>query len=235
MWPVFFVVGLIVLIVIVIAAIGSNHHEKGDYKDGGGKQIGGNERVPFFIPANDRAGIRGEKYINYHIRPLLRNDEYLLAHVLLPLKEGIPTEIDSLIISRKGLICIESKYWVGHISGTDNDDEWVQEYDDPRMDTRYHKNPVRQNEFHCNVLKRILKYKYDVENFVIFPLFDDGTGIQSQHAMTVKEFKKTYRLAEDNVLTIEQVNEIYEKLKSYVATEEELKEYKASQSKRHNF
>ena len=234
MWYIIAVISLIIILTIIYAAVNSRRHEKGDYKDGGGKQIGGNERTPFFIPANDRAGIRGEKYINYHIRPLLRNDEYLLAHVLLPLKEGFLTEIDSLIISRKGLICIESKYWVGHISGTDNDEEWIQEYDDPRIDTRYHKNPVKQNEFHCNALKRILEYKYDVANFVVFPLFDYGTGIHSEHALAVKGFKKAYRLLEDNVLTIEQVNEIYEKLKSYVATEEELEEYKALQSKRHN-
>ncbi len=234
MWVVILVIALLVLLFIVVIAIISSSHEKGDYKDGGGKQVGGNEKIPFFIAANDRAGMRGEKHINYHIRPLLRNDEYLLAHVLLPLKEGIPTEIDSLIISRKGLICIESKYWVGHISGNDEDEYWVQKYDDPAKRDKYHKNPVKQNEFHCNVLKRVLRYKYDVENIVLFPMFDDGRHIHSKYAFTLRKFRKVYRMAEDDVLTIEQINEIYEKLKSYIATEEELKEYKALQSKRHN-
>lgn len=228
------VIALVILILVVAILVGTHLHERGDYRDGGGQQFGGNEKIPFFIAANDRAGMKGEKHINYDIRPLLRSDEYLLAHVLLPLKEGTQTEIDSLLISRKGIICIESKYWVGHISGTDDDEYWVQKYEDPSKRDRYHKNPVKQNEFHCNVLKRVLGYKYDVENIVLFPMFDDGRHIHSKYAFNIREFKKAYRMADDNVLTIEQVNEIYEKLKSYVATEEEFKEYKASQSKRHN-
>ena len=113
-WPllIFFIVAI--TIAIILAIVFGLRHEKGDYRDGGGTQIGGGERIPFFTPANERAGMWGEKIVNYHLRPLLRQDEYLLANVLLPLKNGHKTEIDCVLISRKGVFCVETKTWVAH-------------------------------------------------------------------------------------------------------------------------
>ena len=115
---------------VVLIIISKIKHQHGDYNDGGGIHIGAHQRVSFFTPANDRAGIVGEKRANYHLRTLLRNDEYLLTNLLLPLRNGEKTEIDAVLISRKGIFCIEIKHWVGHISGNDEDESWLQEYDD---------------------------------------------------------------------------------------------------------
>ena len=170
----FFVIVFAAIIIIFLIAFFIYfliHHDRSDYKDGGGIQIGGDEIINIFAPANDKAGIHGEKIVNEELRLLLRNDEYLLVNLLLPFKNGRKTEIDCVLVSRKGIFCIETKRWVGHIIGNDEDERWIQQYDDPYKGDITHNNPVSQNKFHCNVLDRILNYKYEIENAVIFLLF----------------------------------------------------------------
>ena len=93
----------VVIVIIIIAIASSINHDRGDYNDGGGTQIGGSETIPLLTPENDRAGLWGEKVVNYHLRLLLRKDEYLLANLLLPLRNGHKAEIDCVLITRKGM------------------------------------------------------------------------------------------------------------------------------------
>lgn len=235
MWWILGVVAGVILLIVIIALIASNvSHDRGDYGDGGGTQVGGGERIPFFTPANDRAGMWGEKIVNYHLRPLLREDEYLLVNLLLPLKNGHKTEIDCVLISRKGIFCIETKNWVGHISGNDEDEFWHQEYDDPYMSDRDHKNPVKQNEGHCAILERKLHNNYQVDNVVIFADLEDGWGIESDYAFTVRSFKDYYRELNEDELNPSQIKAIYQMLLPFVATAEELKQHREDTRKRFN-
>lgn len=229
------VIGVIIVIVVgIVSGSDINDHYKGDYGDGGGKQIGGREHVSFFTPANDRAGIWGEEFVNYHLRPLLRNDEFLLANVLLPLKNGHKTEIDCILISRKGIFCIETKNWVGHIYGNDEDEYWYQEYDDPDMINRKHKNPVIQNDGHCAILERMLNHRYSVYNIVIFAELENGLGIRSQHAFSIPQFKKYYRILNDNKISQAELGKIYLSLEEYIASPEELENHRKETRKRFN-
>lgn len=224
----------VVIVIIIIAIASSINHDRGDYNDGGGTQIGGSERIPFFTPANDRAGMWGEKVVNYHLRPLLRQDEYLLANLLLPLKNGHKTEIDCVLITRKGIFCIETKNWVGHISGSDDDEYWLQEYDDPYMSDRRHKNPVKQNEGHCAVLERLLNNRFDVNGAVIFADLEDGWGIRSDYAYTVSEFKRWYRSLDDFDISDDELKQISQLLNGYVATPEQLRQHRDDVKRRFN-
>ena len=60
------------------------------------------------------------------LRPLLREDEYLLANLLLPLRNGHKTEIDCVLISRKGIFSLKQRTGY-YISGNDDDEYWHQE------------------------------------------------------------------------------------------------------------
>ena len=106
------------------------------------------------------------------------------------------------MISRKGIFCIETKKWVGHISGNDEDEYWIQRYDDPYKRDKQHRNPVKQNLMHCFVLKRAIKNDYNIECAVIFAKLEDGTRINSNYTYSVREFKAYYRNQEDNKLSI---------------------------------
>lgn len=231
MW---WIVVLILIPFVVIAIILITKHIKGDYGDGGGKQVGGGERIPFFAPRNDKAGMWGERIANYHLRPLLRSDEYLLANIIIPQNNGRKTEIDCVLITRKGLFCVEIKNWVGHVSGTDEDEYWIQSYDDPRKDDRKAKNPVIQNKWHCISIQRVLNNKYRADNIVIFARLEDGRYINSDCAFTIREFKKFYRNINTNRLNENQIRSIYESLKNYVATPEEIAKYREDIKRKYN-
>ena len=231
----FFVIVFAAIIIIFLIAFFIYlliHHDRSDYKDGGGIQIGGDEKINIFAPANDKAGIHGEKIVNEELRLLLRNDEYLLVNLLLPFKNGRKTEIDCVLVSRKGIFCIETKRWVGHIIGNDEDERWIQQYDDPYKGDITHNNPVSQNKFHCDVLDRILNYKYEIENAVIFFSLEDGSGINSNFVYTISDFKTWYRSLDELGITDFEIKQISQILQKYVATNEQIKQFRNEQKNR---
>ena len=227
------VITIAICVVIIVVCLNASP-ARGDYGDGGGTQVGGTEDVPFFIPANERAGMQGEKRVNYHLRPLLQKDEYLLANVLLPLKNGFKAEIDCILISRKGIFCVETKNWVGHVRGNDEDEYWVQKYDDPYKRDKEHKNPIKQNEAHCAILERKLNNKYYVENIVIFVELENVFGLDSEHAFTIMQFKEYYRMKNTNIVPETSLATIYQTLMPYVASPEELVKHREEIRKRFN-
>ena len=227
MWLIALVVAVVIILIVIIAVVAPrSSQDKDDRRDDGDIQVNGEERIPFFTPANDRAGMWGEKMVNYQLRSLLREDEYLLSNLLLPLKNGYKTELDCVLISHKGIFCIETKNWVGHISGNDEDEYWHQEYDDPYMADRDHKNPVKQNEGHCAILERKLHNNYQIDNVVIFANLEDGCGIESYYAFTIPSFMGYYHELNDDELNPSQIKAVYEMLRPFVATPEELKRHR---------
>lgn len=199
-------------------------------KDGGNTFDSTSHKV--FKPANERAGTIGEQIAIRHLRPLLRDDEYLMSNILLPLKNGHKTEIDCVLISRKGIFCIEIKKWVGHIEGNDESEYWIQRYDDLFEKDKKHRNPVKQNEAHCEILERILRTDYQVDNVVMFIELEDDRDIDSKYVFTIKSFPNYYYELEDEVY-VPDIKTIYEKLLPYVATPEELEAHKEETRRRY--
>ena len=232
MWVFLLILGITIAIILIVAIISVTKKENGDYKDGGGSQLGGNERVPFFAPQNERAGLIGENIINNHLRLLLRNDEYLLTNVLLPVNGDFKTEIECIIVSRKGIFCIEIKNWVGHLFGNDEDEYWIQKYDDPHMTDRNHRNPVLQNLNHSKALNRKLNNKYMIDNVVILTGYDDIENVHSKYVFSLFGFKHFYRNCSEQELTENDLKIIFDKLSPFVSTKEELEKHKEEIKKR---
>jgi hypothetical protein len=216
---------VLVLIILIIVLVATRSGESG-----GQDQYG--QKPHFFTPINERRGIQGERTINYYLRELIKEDEYLLTNILLPLRNGHKTEIDSILITRKGIFCIEVKNWVGHISGDDESEYWHQSYDDPYMSDRDHRNPVKQNENHCAVLERKLDNDYLVKNIVLFPEIEDRTNLYSSSTYEIGEFVRHYQSLPDEIYP-EDLEEIFNKLSCYQATEEELEAHKQEVRKSH--
>ena len=162
------VIIIIVIFVVVVKIVSKKDHDIVMIMRNGKTDVGIDEKASFPILANDQAGIVGENEVNDLLSFLLRSDEYLLPNLLLPLWNGEKTEIDCVLISRKGIFCIEIKHWVGHISGNDEDEFWLQEYDDSYWEDKWHRNPVKQNNGHCVILKKKLNNRYWINNVVIF-------------------------------------------------------------------
>lgn len=236
-WLIFLLIAIptVIIFLIVIAIYVSRlNHDKGDYRDGGGKQVGSSGQTATFANEAEVAGFQGEKFANYHLRPLLRNDEYLLTNLLIPLRNGKTTEIDSVIISRKGIFCIETKNWAGQIYGNDNDEYWEQIYDDPYKENRRPKNPVIQNERHCSVLDHLFHGHFTVEGAVIFVNGSAEYYVKSSSCYTINEFKTHYRHLPETQLTIDEIERVYEKLHKHLATQEQLERHKERINKQYN-
>ena len=187
-----------------------------------------------FKPTADMAGFYGEEVTKSHLKKLLKEDEFLLNNILLPLKNGHKTEIDSILITHKGIFCIETKNWVGHISGKDEDEYWYQDYDDPSKGFREHKNPVKQNEHHCEILEKHLGNSFSIDNIVIFIDLEDGSNIDSNCAFSLEEFKNYYSSLNNDELSTSEINQIYERLRLYIASDIQLKEHCEDIQKRFN-
>ena len=186
----------------------------------GGIQIGGDEYVDYSkYQTQYREGIKGERKAFAFIKSIIRKDEYLLTNVLLPISEDNFSEIDCVLISRKGLFCIEIKNWSGIIKGNEQDYHWYLARFDRKniFEERY--NPVKQNQKHCDYLEELFEHKYSVDNIVIFSDLDNLKRIISKHTFRLSDFEYCFKSLEDDQLTKKQVDDICLKLSSYVKNE----------------
>lgn len=85
-------------------------------------------------------------------------EKYILRNVYVPTKDGGTTEIDILVVSRKGLLVFECKNYAGKIYGDAQKQKWIQYLGNKRS---YFYNPFMQNRGHVNSL-RIFLSGYDV-------------------------------------------------------------------------
>ncbi len=178
-----------------------------------------------FSDSQELAGIKGEKFVQHFLNLLKKDDEYLLTNLLLPYGKNRKAEIDMVLITRKGVFCIEVKTWSGHISGNNDDKYWIQTFDDERRESKRHPNPVIQNEGHTDILYRLLNRSYQIDNVVIFQNLEDGSRIKSNYCYSLSQFMTCYKHY-DNEITIEDVKSIYEKVKTYVGTPYELERHR---------
>ena len=189
----------------------------------GGIQIGGSEFIDYsLIEKQYREGIKGEKKVFTELKSLLLNDEYLSANVLLPIGESETTEIDCILISRKGIFCIEVKSWTGYINGCERDYYWYQARLDRKNIQERRCNPVKQNIRHCELLEEYLGYKYAVDNIVIFMNQKSLRGVISKHSFLLQDFKYCYDQLESDQLSIDEINEVCLKLSEHAKSEYEI-------------
>lgn len=216
---------ILVILALILAAIYSS-------KDRGGIHLGVKQDITYESSITDISGIRGEAEVNKALRLLLRKDEYLLTNLLVPINNKYKIEIDSIMVSRKGIFLIEIKSWVGHIEGTSTSLEWNQRYDSGIND-RTHINPLNQLDKQYVALSKYLKDKYTLEvSLIIYRA--TSIDIDASNVYTLREYKEYYRSLEDTTLSIEDINNIVNILKVCVASKEELDKHKVEVEKLHN-
>ena len=105
-----------------------------------------------------RAGIRGEKFTIKLIRETMRNEDILLCNVRISF-EGKKTEIDNVILNKRGIYIIEVKNYVGTITGGLNDYEWSKTKTTASGNkyTSVVKNPINQVRRQVYLLANYLK------------------------------------------------------------------------------
>ncbi|MDE7414256.1 MAG: NERD domain-containing protein [Muribaculaceae bacterium] len=102
---------------------------------------------------NVRKGRRGEKVVSKELHRLSDRDTIVFNDLLLPTPSGRSSQIDHLVISRRGIFVIETKSLAGRISGSEHAQYWTQHFS---SGTRQFYNPLLQNRSHIRALRSIL-------------------------------------------------------------------------------
>lgn len=80
-------------------------------------------------------------------------ENQILRNVYIPNSKGKTSEIDLLVVSKKGIFVFEVKNYGGKIYGDMKRQKWVQYLGGKK---NYFYNPFRQNKTHCDNLKKYI-------------------------------------------------------------------------------
>ena len=153
---------LTLAIIIIIVLIKKNK----EYKNGAYYQI---TKQPYFSVKHN-TGRYGE-YLTYkYLKQFETNGAKFLFNIYIPKENGETTEIDVLMICKKGLFVFESKNYSGWIFGSENQKNWYQTL--PTGRGRSHKehfyNPIMQNRSHIKYLKAFLGEQVPMRSIIVF-------------------------------------------------------------------
>ena len=185
------------------------------------------------IFTDDFKGKYGEKLTENELKKVSffgRKGE-ILRNVYIPKDNGETSEIDVLFISQKGIFVFESKNYSGWIFGNEKDQYWTTCLAGGQKNRFY--NPIKQNRAHLKWLSNSLTAEgFEVPLFSII-VFSERCELKkittySDDIVVIKR-DKTYKTVKHiwdssaDVLSDEQVELIYEKLKLYTNVDEAVK------------
>lgn len=187
-----------------------------------------------FLNVWHNAGRYGE-YLTYKYLKSYENiGAKFLFNIYIPKKDEETTEIDVLMISRKGIFVFESKNYSGWIFGTDTQRYWYQTL--PAGRGRSHKekfyNPVFQNNTHVKYLKSLIGDKIPFYSIITFSdrCTLKNVNTNASKVNVINRYKvyslvsSIYNSIPDDKLTDIQVEEIYNILYPRTQVDETIKQ-----------
>lgn len=106
------------------------------------------------------AGSSGERTVyNALIHELGIPKDQILRNVYVPTKDGKTSEIDLLVVSKKGLFVLECKNYGGNIYGNAKSRKWVQYIGNKKS---FFFNPLMQNKSHVQHLGEFIKLEVPI-------------------------------------------------------------------------
>lgn len=168
------------------------------------------------------------EYLTWQI--LDRQPEYKKTLVNLYIPNDLNTrEIDSILINEYGIFVIESKGYSGWIFGNERDINWKQMLYNKQY---YFYNPIIQNRNHIKSLAKILDLK-DMNIFRSYIVFSQRCELKKvsttkPNIKVIKRQQLNTTLNNDyeiygKVLSINQINDIYNKLEKYMFVDSNVK------------
>ena len=128
-----------------------------------------NTEIPYSKMNND-PGKLGEYLAYYSLQSFEKQGAKFLFNVYLPKENEETTEIDLIMIHKKGIFVLESKNYAGWIFGSEEQKNWYQTL--PTRRRRAHKeafyNPVKQNDSHIKHLRPFLPKELPVWSIIVF-------------------------------------------------------------------
>ena len=122
-------------------------------------------------------------------------------------------QIDHILIRGNGIFVIETKNYYGKIAGREEDSYWKKVFlYKGRMKIESFHNPLRQNQSHIRMVKRLIGHDYPIYCFVVFLKSDLG-GVDLFNVCGPENILKRINLiTTDEPLKNETIETIYTKL-----------------------
>ncbi len=169
-------------------------------------------------------GFRGEARAKRFLADLVNKKGNFITNLIMPQSEWRYTEVDCVLITRKGIFCIEVKNWIGRVIGFETDDFWYQTFSrHKKRRPKQVKNPVLQNKNHIKAIYNVVGYKYNIHNIVLFSQDITLNHIVSKHVFTRGSFAEYYNSIKGNEFTRKQANRLLFELVFYKANEKKVK------------
>ena len=111
-----------------------------------------------FVPPERKAGLKGERMATSAIKGILQQGDRLITNAEIVF-EDMRTEMDNVIVNRNGVFIVEVKYFIGTLSGNEEDFRWAK-YKTTAAGNVYEKevkNPIRQVKRQIYILANFLK------------------------------------------------------------------------------
>ena len=220
--------GMLLVLFLIFICIFAYKNKK--YKESTYYKITAN---PYLSVCLDK-GRLGEYAIYRYLKHFENDNVKFLFNVYVPKENGTTTEIDVLMICPKGILVFESKNYSGWIFGNEQQKNWTQVL--PKGRGRSQKehffNPIMQNEYHIKYLKKILNMDTNFYSVVVFSNDCEFKNITRKSDSTTyliyrSELYKTIqhiKAINANVLSISDIETLYNKLYSYSQVDELIKE-----------
>ncbi len=195
------------------------------YRNSNYKLVSGNS---FFKTIFDK-GNYGE-FLTFTKLEKLSDQNKLLTNLYIPRDDGTTTEVDLVMISPTGIYVFESKNYSGWIFGDEKNKNWTQTLENGQKNRFY--NPIWQNKAHINALEAVLNLNDDAfKSYIIFSerCTLKKINVTSPNVKVIKRDQLIKTIKKDikdspELLTPEEVNQIYLSLQKYANVDEVVKQ-----------
>lgn len=167
-----------------------------------------------------KLGEKGERKVNNYIERNIKDEKYVINNLTLFI-DNSSTQIDHILINKKGVFVIETKNYSGNIYGSEDDYNWTQTLAYGKTKNKFY-NPIKQNQTHINFLSKVLKKDDIFKSIIVFP----KANLKVKTITPVGNLsiiKDTINNSEIE-LSKDEINNIYKRLESLKAEGKELEE-----------
>lgn len=182
-----------------------------------------------FLQTIRDTGNYGE-YRTFLVLEQLPGENRIMTNLYIPKTDGTTTELDLVLINQAGIYVFESKNYSGWIFGNETSKNWTQSLN--RNSKKKFLNPIIQNKGHIGALTKILN-DIDRNLFYSYIVFSERCELKkisiTSQDVILKKRGSLYRALKTDIdsrqqlLSIEQVNDIYEKLSQFARVDNEVK------------
>lgn len=219
---------LIPLLILIIVGGGILFFRAKGYRESSYRRLTGES----FLSVWTDKGKYGE-YLTYDaLKEFEKEGAKFLFNLYIPKKNGETTEIDLMMISRKGIFVFESKNYGGWIFGKESQRNWTQVLpsgNGTRKESFY--NPIMQNRTHIRNLVAFVGEEYPTRSVIVFSERCElkEIDVESADIRVVKrdELRRAvldvYRSETQDLLAPDQIEAVYQRLLPFTQVGDDVK------------